>query len=136
MIRVLQLLYRTIASPAATKAAAAKEPPHLDAAPVNSGLFGKVADGDAVGTIGDPVATGGTIALVPVLPAVPAAVPVAKPEEPPETPVELPEALNHRLGIKKKSQHLPNLRSLCARARSVIIGRGIDDGVWGIGWRT
>ena len=102
MIQILRLLYRTIASPAAIKAAAAKEPPHLDAAPVNSGLFGEVADGDTVGTIGEPVATGGTIALVPVLPAVPAAVPVAKPEEPPETPVELREALKHRLGVEKR----------------------------------
>lgn len=58
MKQVLQLLYRTIASPAATRAAAAKEPPHLDAAPVNFGLVGEVADGDTVGTIGDPVATG------------------------------------------------------------------------------
>ena len=69
--------------------AAAKELVLLEAAPVNPGLFGEVADGEAVGTMGDPVAEG-VPALDPVLPAVPAAVPVAKPEEPPEMPVELP----------------------------------------------
>ena len=78
-----------MASPAATRAAATKEPPLLDAAPVNLGLDGEVADGETVGTMGEPVATGGMIAPVPVLPALPAAVPVAKPEEPPEAPVEL-----------------------------------------------
>lgn len=56
---------------------------------MNWGLVGEVADGEAVGTIGDPVAEG-VPAFDPVLPAVPAAVPVAKPEEPPEMPVELP----------------------------------------------
>lgn len=61
---------------------------------MNLGLLGEVDDREIVGTIGDPVATGGTIAPVPVLPAVPAAVPVAKPVEAPETPVELLDASN------------------------------------------
>ena len=78
-----------MARPAATRAAAAKELPLLGAAPVNLGLDDEVAEGETVGTMGEPVATGGMIEPVPVLPAVPAAVPVAKPEEPPETPVEL-----------------------------------------------
>ena len=78
-----------MARPAATRAAAAKEHPLLGAAPVNLGLDGEVAEGETVGTMGEPVATGGMIEPVPVLPAVPAAVPVAKPEEPGETPVEL-----------------------------------------------
>lgn len=83
------LYYTAMARPAATRAAAAKEPPLLDAAPVKLGLDGEVPEGETVGTMGEPVATGGMIVPVPVLPALPMAVPVAKPEEPPETPVEL-----------------------------------------------
>ena len=86
----IQTYYMAMARPAANRAAAAKEPPLLDAAPVNLGPDGEVTDGETVGKMGEPVATGVMIAPVPVLPALPAAVPVAKPEEPPETPVELP----------------------------------------------
>ena len=78
-----------MAKPATTRATDAKEPPFLEAAPVNLGLDGEVAEGETVGTMGEPVATGGITAPVPGLPAVPAAVPVAKPVEPPKTPVEL-----------------------------------------------
>ena len=87
--QVIWCLHRAKAIPAATRTAAAKELALLEAAPVNRGLVGEVADGEAVGTIGDPVAEG-VPAFDPVLPAVTAAVPVAKPEEPAEMPVELP----------------------------------------------
>ena len=89
MTQVSLYLHREKAIPAAASTATVKETALLEAAPVKRGLVGEVADGDAVGTIGEPVAEG-LPAFASVLPAVPAAVPVAKPVEPPEMPVELP----------------------------------------------
>ena len=69
-----------------------------------------MVDGEAVGTIGEPVATGGTEAPVPVLPAVPPTVPVAKPEEPPETPVEL----SSKSDPQSSSTHVRGIHLSCA----------------------
>ena len=49
-----------------------------------------MADGDTVGTMGEPVALGPEVPPMPV-PVLPGAVPVANPVEPPDTPVELEE---------------------------------------------
>jgi hypothetical protein len=81
-------IYKTTARPATATAAAAKEPIFLEAAPVNLGPFGDVADGETVGAIGDPVDLGPETPPMPV-PVLPGAVPVANPAEPPDTPVEL-----------------------------------------------
>ena len=97
-------VYRATAAPAKATSAAAKETRFFEAAPVNLAPPGVVADGDTVGTIGEPVALAAEPPTpVPVLPeAVTGAVPVANPVEPPYTPVELEVELARRDGRSVK----------------------------------
>lgn len=55
---------------------------------MNFGPFVDVADGETVGTIGDPVDLGPEMPPMPVA-VLPGAVPVANPVGPPDTPLEL-----------------------------------------------